>query len=155
MSLLENIKNDQVEARKNLYKDNGETKESKQIKSSLLTTLYSEAAVIGKNNGNRETTDSEVQQVIKKFIKNIDEFLVHRPKATELLLQKQVLQSYLPKQLTEEELQQAVDEIVGNIEQTGPKAIGAVMKQLKMKYDGQFDGKTASTIVKNTLENKQ
>ena len=42
-------------------------------KSNLLSTLVAEAAMVGKNDGNRATTDQETINIIKKFIKNANE----------------------------------------------------------------------------------
>ena len=63
MSLIQDIKSASLVARK--------ARETKKAES--LITLYSEASMIGKNDGNRESTDAETIAVIKKFIKNIDE----------------------------------------------------------------------------------
>lgn len=62
MTLIQQIKDKQIAARK-----------SGDSLASLYTTLLGEASIIGKNAGNRETTDVEVVAVVKKFIKNIDE----------------------------------------------------------------------------------
>lgn len=140
MSLLQQIKQDQIQARKDKQKDTA----------SILTTLYSEAAMVGKNNGNRETNDSEVKALIKKFIKGIDETLEIRPNE-QLEHEKEVLQQYLPKQLTEDELEGVIRGIVESLEDKSPKAIGTIMKTLKGDYDGQFDGKQASNIAKRVL----
>ena len=65
MTLIERIKEDNLAARKN----------RDQVRATLLTTLFSEAVSVGKNAGNRETTDAETLAVIKKFIKGIDDTL--------------------------------------------------------------------------------
>jgi hypothetical protein len=61
MSLIQTIKADQVQARK-----------ARSASASILTTLIGEAEMIGKNAGDRESTDEEVIAIIKKFIKNLD-----------------------------------------------------------------------------------
>ena len=105
MKLLEIIKNDLTEARK-----------SKKIKvSGVLSTLYSEASMVGKNDGNRETYDTEVIAKVKAFIKNIDETLkslpAGHPQGTELEKEKELLQKYLPQQISEKELKNIVADI--------------------------------------------
>ena len=62
MSILNTIKNDNVTARKS----------RDIITSSLLSTLYAEAVNVGKNDGNRETSDKETLAVIKKFIDGVN-----------------------------------------------------------------------------------
>jgi len=64
MSLLQDIKNASLEARK-----------IKSELSSFLVTLYAEAAKIGKDSGNRESTDEEVIKILKKFKSNAEELI--------------------------------------------------------------------------------
>lgn len=135
MSLIDQIKTQQLEARKN-------SSES----TSLLTTLLSEAVNIGKNNGNRETTDAEVVAVVKKFIKNIDETVsaltTRNQDASKFLNEKAVLETFLPKQLTENELTEIAKTKNG---------MPDFMKFLKENHNGQYDGKLASTVAKTVF----
>lgn len=141
MSLIQTIKADQLQARKN----------KEQLRASLLTTLLGEATAIGKNDGNRETTDAEVMAMIKKFVKNINDTLPHRPNDTNLIEERDILMQYLPKQLTSEELVLVVQNIIAENDLEGPKAMGAVMKVLKEHHDGQYEGKLASQIAREAL----
>lgn len=59
-----------------------------------------------------------------------------------------VLQSYLPQQLGEQELRSVVATI---LEETGATSIGEVMKELSARHGGSYDGKLASTIVRDAL----
>jgi hypothetical protein len=59
-----------------------------------------------------------------------------------------ILESYLPRQLSDEELQSVVAEIVAK---TGATSIGPVMKELSARYGGQFDGKKASAAAARLL----
>ena len=61
------------------------------------------------------------------------------------------LMNYLPKMLSESELKSAIDEIVLNNGFATMKDMGNVMKVLKEKYPNQYDGKTASTYIKEKL----
>lgn len=121
---------------------------SNKIAISLLTTLYSEAANIGINDGKRQTTDAEVSAVIKKFIKGIDECLTHSPSNEQYLAEKTILEKYLPKQLSESELQFTIKIFVET--NTGAKKAD-VMKHLKALYAGQYDGKMAADITDKIL----
>ena len=60
-----------------------------------------------------------------------------------------VLESYLPAQLGEDELRSVVAVIV---EETGATSIGDVMKELSARHGGSYDGKLASTIVREALQ---
>lgn len=131
MTLLQQIKADQLQARK--------SKEPLKIK--LLTTLLAEAAKPGLDDGKRESTDAEVIAVIKKFIKNALETLAHRHD-DDIATEVSVLESYLPLQLTGEDIRKL---ICANLDLSN---VGEAMKFLKDNYSGQYDGRVASTIAK-------
>lgn len=152
MSVIENIKKDFMEARKVAIKTKAELD---VLKSSLLSTLVSEINMIGKNDGNRETTIEEAMKVIQKFVKNAEETLsiaIKNNKAIEAIeAELTILKSYLPKQLSAEELESEVKAIVAELEDKSAKAMGKVMAELKARFNGQYDGKLASQIVKSNL----
>lgn len=135
MSLIQTIKEQQLEARK-----------TGDAQAALLTTLLSEAVNVGKNDGNRETTDAEVVAVVKKFIKNLDETIVacntRGKEAGAFIQEKQKLETFLPQQLDEQALI--------NIAKTGLwRGMPDFMKHLKENFAGQYDGKLASTVAKS------
>lgn len=146
MSLLDQIRKDQLQARKTQNK----------IAAELLTTLIGEAAMVGKNAGNRESTDTEVKAVIKKFLKNNTETTtsLHLNLATPLMMEvlqkeKEILESYLPKQMTEKELKAFFE---NEIVVSGGKEVGILMKALKNQRAGQYDGKMAAEVVKELVK---
>lgn len=146
-SLLQQIKTAQLQARK----------DRKTVEVSVLTTLIGEASAIGKNDGNRESTDIEVIAIIKKFIKNIDEVIrvagdYRDPDRCEVAwAEKTLLEQFLPKQFVGDELSLIIDKLIIEINATTPKDMGKIMKILKERFDGQFDGSVASGIVKQKL----
>ena len=151
MSLIQDIKSASLVARK--------ARETKKAES--LITLYSEASMIGKNDGNRESTDAETVAVIKKFIKNIDETLIKGgfyyrvnirpaahlgdPRAMKLIEEKKLLSEFLPKQLTQDRITALLQDIIRN--SPGAK-MGDVLKTLKAEFDGEYDGGLAAKIAK-------
>jgi uncharacterized protein YqeY len=147
MSLLEQIKTDRIAAWKG----------KETVKLNLLTTLYSEAAMIGKNNGNRQSTDAEVISVLKKFIKNAQETAAHIAASIQLnklaVVQQYAdeikwLNAYLPQQLDADQIKEKITQFV----LTNPTAkMGDVMKYFKDNHEGQYDGKQVSTLVKELL----
>lgn len=149
MSLITEIKAMQVTARK-----------AYDAKKALtLTTLIGEAEMVGKNAG-REVTDAEVLATIKKFIKNIDstlEVIKGVPDKANVVedcqAERDLLESFMPKQLDEQGLTTAVQTIVdGHVSAFSVKpSMGAVMGFLKATYEGRYDGKMASTVVKAVL----
>lgn len=144
MSLLQRIKSAQLQARK----------DRATLPVNVLTTLIGEAESIGKNAGNREPTDSEVVALAKKFIKNIEETisLVKNPIVqNDLLVERAVVAQFLPSQLTTEELRIAIVAITNELDVHTMRDMGKVMKVLKERFDGQYDGAVASTLIKSIL----
>lgn len=152
MSLLNDIKAKQLELRKAQMHD----KIDRNVEISLLTTLFSEASIPGKA-ARRESTDAEVIAVIKKFVKNNDECMMSAGDRRDsdwcdrLSIERDVLDLFLPKQLTADELKEIIGGFVAANGIAGPKGTGLVMKMLKEQYEGLYDGKVASDIVKTVL----
>lgn len=72
------------------------------------------------------------------------------------LKEQEIYEEFLPKQMSKDELSNCIDIIIihdqyEQYEQGREVNIGTVMKALKKDYDGQFDGKLASKIVKAKL----
>lgn len=63
----------------------------------------------------------------------------------------EILSEYLPKQLSEEELEQIIKEIIQQENATSMKDMGKVMKSAKEKIGARSDGKTINEIVKRLL----
>lgn len=151
MTILEEIKKDQVLSRKGVL--------SKKH-SPWLTTLIGEIEIVGKNNGNRTTTDDETIKVIEKFKKGVIESIAHiknnnlityPEKLAELQEELELYEKYLPIQLSDEDLKDKIESIIKTIPNASLKSMGIVMAQLKEKYNGQYDGKKASIIIKEFL----
>lgn len=67
------------------------------------------------------------------------------------LAQAQVLEQFLPAQLSEEEIEAIVGEIIVRTEASGMKDMGKVMGMANTQLAGKADGRTISTIVKAKL----
>ena len=63
------------------------------------------------------------------------------------------LQTYLPEQMGEDEIRGLAQEIIGEMEASGPQDMGKVMKALMPKVSGRADGKLVSQIVQSLLTN--
>lgn len=120
------------------------------VASSLLVTLLSEAEMVGLNDGKRESTDAEVLATVRKFLKNIDETLKVRPDDAVVRREKEILEGYLPKQLSEDELRAAIQAVASELGLAAitPKDTGALMKGLNARFAGQFAGAQASALIK-------
>lgn len=63
----------------------------------------------------------------------------------------EILQVYLPSQLTEAEVEALVVETIAEVGATSPKDMGAVMKAIGPKTAGRADGRVVSSLVKSKL----
>jgi uncharacterized protein YqeY len=138
--LLNKLKADFLAARKN--KDT--------IKISLLSCLIGDLGTAAIN-GKAELSEIEIQKVIKKFLNNIEEFIKLSPGKLELLKEKEILEVYLPQQLSVEVLTSEIKSIIAAIENASIKSLGLIVKELKVKHEGKFDGKHATDIIKGIL----
>lgn len=143
-TLYQQIKTEQLEARKAKI----------TLTSSLLTTLLGEiqSSTIGttaSSSGDFNPSDSEVLKVINKFIKNAKETLKLKPDNVTVSLELKLLENYLPKQLTDDELKQIISDIVSkfheNVQPNG--RIGLVMKELKVNYENRYDASKVKDII--------
>lgn len=147
MSILTTIKAESLKARK----------ERNAPKAALLSTLLGEVQMIGKNNGNRESTDGETIAVIKKMLNNTTETVNLLLNSTDtgqleaLREELNVLGSFLPKQLSSAELTIAIGQAIAQTGATSIKEMGKVMKVLKEHHEGLFDGTEASKQIKEKL----
>jgi len=67
------------------------------------------------------------------------------------LAQAQVIEQFLPKQLSEEEVGKIVDQIIIESGASSMADMGKVMGLASARVAGKADGKTISTIVKSRL----
>lgn len=121
-----------------------------QVAASALTTLIGEAEMVGKNAG-REVTDAEVVAVVGKFIKNINETLkalpVNDARSSAYLEELRIFEAFMPQQLDAMQLEMTIAGITAAV----GKNTGAIMKELKAGFSGQYDGRQASEIVKRLV----
>ena len=144
MSLLAQLKKDSLLARK----------AADRVRGTMLSTLIGEAEMVGKNAANRESTDEEVQQTIRKFLKNNQEALgVIKDEARRAVLEQEsaILTAYLPPLASDAEVQTFIAASVATLAERSPKQMGVVMGALKARYGSDFDAKQASVWIKDAL----
>ena len=71
--------------------------------------------------------------------------------AEEELFQAKVIEEYLPKMLTEDEIRSEVVKAISETGASGPQEMGKVMGLLSGRLAGKADGKIISSIVKELL----
>jgi uncharacterized protein YqeY len=105
----------------------------------------------------KELGDAEVTSVIEKMIKQRRESIAQFEQASRKDLadaekfELEVLSGYLPQQMNEAELSQAVDAAVAEAKPAGIKDMGKVMAVLKPRLAGRADMAKVSTLVKSKL----
>lgn len=140
MSLLETIKQQSVEARKS----------GDKVRAGLLVTLYSEAAAVGKNNGNRESTDEEVTKIVRKFLGGVNETLKMVKSDAKFQIEKEVLESFLPPELTDKNIRTALD-YVSAYQTLSMKSMPAIKAYIDEMWPNAYDGKRVSEMLKSMM----
>lgn len=132
-------------------------KNKDEIKLSALRSVKT-AIQNEKTNGSfHELTNTDVVKIIQKQIKQRTEAEeIYRNANREELANKEqderlVLETYVPKMLSENELKTIVEHLVIELNATSIKDMGKIMGELNKRYPGCIDGKLASTLVRNKL----
>ena len=106
-----------------------------------------------------EINDELVADVLSHQIKTRKESIVEFEKGgREDLVNKtndeiNLLLSYLPEQLSEEELNKLIDEVFAKVNPSSQKDMGLIMKEVNPLVKGKADMKLVSTIIKDKLAN--
>lgn len=104
-----------------------------------------------------EVSDEQIIDIIAKEVKKRKDSLSDYEKAgrTDLINQIneeiKVLEEYLPKQLSDEELETEIKNIIEEVGATTIKDMGKVMKAAKEKIGAKADGKRINEVVKKIL----
>ena len=164
MTLKEKIKNDLIQALKG----------KKETEASTLRMLS--AAILNKEKEKRyklskqkpeltekeleqesQLTDEEVIEAVSSEIKKRKESILEFEKGERLDLAEkekaeiEILEKYLPEQLSEEEIKKLAKEVIEKVGAKELKDMGKVMAELMPQVKGKADGSTVSKIVKELL----
>lgn len=120
-------------------------------KASVLTTAMSQVKAIAIDDGHRAPNDADVTKVVRQFLKSVEENLalaaqgkMDATRAEQFKIEKDLLMTYLPQQMS-------ADELTDALKKSGATNIGEAMKYLKANHDGLYDGKLASTVAKEII----
>ena len=148
MDLFDIISNDIKEAMKARDKVRLET--LRNIKKVFLEAKTAPGA-------NDTLTDDAELKIMQKLVKQGKDSaaLYHEQGRADLaeaeLAQVAVIETYLPKQMSAEELEAALKEIIAEVGATGPKDMGKVMGTATKKLAGLAEGRAISAKVKELL----
>lgn len=105
-----------------------------------------------------QVEDDKILEIIAKEVKTKRDALADFAKAEREDLINQtnaeikVLQEYLPKQLSKEEIKNELEKIIKEIGATSMKDMGAIMKSAKEKMGASADGKTINEVAKEIMK---
>ena len=148
MALEQQIQEDIKTAMK--AKDAVATAATRAIKGEILLFKTSEG-------GSKEVTDGDILKMIHKLIKqrkeSAEQFTAagRQELADNELAEAAVMEKYLPKQLSEAEVEEKIKAIIAEVGATSIKDMGKVMGAANKALAGQSDGRTISTVVKRLL----
>jgi uncharacterized protein len=134
MSLFEKLKQTRMQAMRN----------QDTVTKNILTVLIGDVQNIELRTGLLK--EEQVVALIKKYVTNAQETMALADIATAQVLSAEiaVLEQFLPKQMSPEDIEAAVIA-------SGASNLGAAMAYLKNNFAGEYDGRVASEIVKRVL----
>ena len=123
----------------------------------LIVSAIKDAEIAGRSKGQKEIKDGDITGILKKMIKQRNESCEVYKKAgrTELLESEtkeiNVINTFLPKQLSEEETKKICEEVIKSVGASSMKDMGKVMGALKSKHADTLDFSKVSGIIKGLL----
>ena len=147
MALLEQLTNDMKDA----------LKKGEKARLTVLRTTLAQCKD-EKIRLRRELTDEDVLSVLGKAVKTRNESLqLYKQGGRQDLVEKEqneidILQNYLPEQLSEEEIRKVIENIVKSSGAESMKDIGKVMGPAMQELKGKADGKLVQQIARSFLD---
>lgn len=115
-----------------------------------ITFVLSEIERVGKNNGNRATTEDEAVKVVQKVIATLRDNLkydITDSDAEAMRMQIQILESVLPAMASDEEIMNVLRPIMtGKTAETMPKK-GEIMKVVRDAFGASVDMKRVGQLL--------
>ena len=151
MSLKQTIETD--------YKNAVKSKDKIKISTyRLILSSIKDLDILNRSGPNKkETNDEDIKKLLKKMVKQRSESIdiYKKNNRSDLLEVEQneynILTSYLPKQLNEEETKKICEDVISNTGAVSIKDMGKVMGALKKQYADQIDFAKAGSLLKTLL----
>ena len=151
MSLKDKINNN--------YQNSLKTKDKTEISTyRLILSAIKNLDIANRSGPNKkDTDDSDIKKLLKKMIKQrVESIDIYKKNNRQDLLdveQKEhdILSSFLPKQLTDEETKKICSELVNSLGANSIKDLGKVMGELKKNYSDNLDFAKAGSLLKELL----
>lgn len=132
-------------------------KEKDDVKKNTVQMVRAAILQIEKDKG-IEVSDEQIIDIIAKESKKRKDAAIDFEKSgrEDLIAQNtkelEILSTYLPKQLSKEEIKEIVSKVIEKVGATSMKDMGAVMKEAKTEIGAAADGKTINEVVKELLK---
>ena len=146
------------EAINNAVKDAMRAKEERKLSTlRMVNSTIKNADIEARGQGKPPLSDEALLGVFQKMIKQRQEAveLYDKGGRAELAAGEReeiaIISSYLPKQMSEDDVKQAISSVIAETGAAGIKDMGKVIGALKAKYTGQMDFGKASGMVKAAL----
>ena len=148
MSLIEKINNELKQAM--LIKDKSRLESLRAIKTSL--TLH-QISISSNNSVTKEDEIKILQKLVKQRRESANIYIdQNRPDLAQIEeAQADFISTFLPEQLTNQEIEAIVSKVIKESKSIGLKDMGKVIGIVVKKIEGRADGKTVSNIVKQKL----
>ena len=123
----------------------------------LIVSAIKDAEIAGRSKGQKELSDTDITAILKKMIKQRNESCeVYKKAGRNELLENEmkeinVINTFLPKQLSEEETKKICEEVIKSVGAFSIKDMGKVMGVLKSKHADTLDFSKVSVIIKGLL----
>ena len=131
-------------------------KNKEEVRKNTIQMVRAGILQIEKDKG-IQVEDTQILEIIAKEVKTKKDALKDFEKANRQDLIDQtneeieVLQQYLPKQLSREEIKAELEQIISKLGATTMKDMGAIMKEAKAKMGASADGKTINEVAKEIM----
>jgi uncharacterized protein len=123
----------------------------------LVNAAVKDRDIAARTGGKDNVSDDEIRELLQKMVRQREESAVVYAEAgrTELAEQEreeiEIIKDFLPRQLSENEVRCACEDVVKDIGANGLRDMGKCMTTLKERFPGQIDFGRASTVVKGML----
>lgn len=147
MSILEKLRKDKVQA----------MKDKDKLRIGVISLMMSSIALAEKEK-KKTLEDEEALEFIKRELKQTKDALEQTPTNREDLISEtekkiEIISSYLPEQMSIEELKKEVEKIIKELNlEKNPKNKGVLIKEIMGKFKSKTDGKTVSSVVDELLK---
>lgn len=147
MSILEKLRKDKIQA----------MKDKDKLRIGVISLMMSSIALAEKEK-KKTLEDEEALEFIKRELKQTKDALEQTPTNREDLISEtekkiEIISSYLPEQMSVEELKKEVEKIIKELNlEKNPKNKGVLIKEIMGKFKSKTDGKTVSSVVDELLK---